>query len=360
MSTTDRSTCTLTRMGGEYPTMHQANIQQIECLITLADELHFGRTAECLGYSQSRVSQLVADLEARVGARLVERTSRRVALTRVGAQFVDEVRPAYLSLMRTFTRARERALRGAVEELRIGFTGVIYEEITGVFRALYEAHGIAVRTHDLPLGSPFAAVLDGEVDAVIAELPVHEPELVVGYRFPPQDQLVAVASDHPLAARDALDVEELAGLDLLHRIGEAPDYWNAARTPPATPRGATIHSTTGITSIQEGLALAASGRQALLTCRPLAEHQSRTDLRFVPVRGLEGTSQLGLVWRGDCTSPQLTALAQLLDADDSVDRRAGARVDPVPTERERATRARRAGHRPPASPHVASTFSTGL
>lgn len=293
--------------------MHQAHLQQIECLITLAEELHFGRTAERLGYSQSRVSQLLATLEARVGARLVERTSRRVSLTPVGAQFVKEVRPAYRALLRTFDRARERAMRGAVEELRIGFTGMVYEEVTSTFRALHDRHGVAVHAHDLPLGSPFAAVLDGEVDAVIAELPVHEPELTVGFRFPPQDQLVVLSADHPLTEREAIDVEELAELDLLHRTGDAPDYWKAARTPPTTPSGVPIPSTAGITTIQQGIALAASGRHAMLACRPLTEHHARTDLRFLPVHGLERSSQLGLVWRTDRTSPPLTALAELLD-----------------------------------------------
>jgi DNA-binding transcriptional LysR family regulator len=293
--------------------MHQAHLQQIECLIALADELHFGRTAERLGCSQSRVSQLVAALESRVGARLVERSSRRVAMTPVGAQFVKEVRPAYRALQRTLDRARERAMRGAVEELRIGFSGMVYEEIASTFRVLHDQHGVAVRTHDLPLGSPFTAVRDGEVDAAIVELPVREPELTIGFLFPPQDQFVVLSADHPAAQRGMLDLEDLAGLDLLHRTGDAPDYWTIERTPPATPSGAPIRSTVGIATFQQGVVLAASGRHAMLACRPLAERHACTDVRYVPVRGLEGTSRLGLVWRSDRTSPPLTALASLLE-----------------------------------------------
>lgn len=295
------------------PTMNQVHLQQVECLITLAEELHFGRTAARLGYSQSRASQLIASLEGRVGARLVERTSRRVALTRLGEQFVEEVRPAYRSLAAAFSRARERAVRGALRELRVGFTGMVYEEVVRTFRALREEHGVSVHIHDLPLGSPFTAVLEGDVDAVIAELPVHEPELTVGFRFPPQDQLLALARHHPWAEREEVTVEDLAGADLLHRLGEAPDYWRAARTPPTTPAGRPIPSTAGAATLQEGFALVASGHHAMLVCRPLGERSARADLRFVPVRGLEGSSGLGLIWRTDRTVPPLTALARLLE-----------------------------------------------
>ena len=97
-------------------------------------------------------------------------------------------------------------------------------------------------------------------------------------------------------------MEDPAEVDLLHRPGDAPGYWMAARTPPTTPSGAAIPSTTGIASIHEGTVLAASDRH------------TRTDLRFIPVRGLENTSQLGLVWRTGATTPPLTALGELLRA----------------------------------------------
>lgn len=297
--------------------LNQVHVQQIECLLVLAEELHFGRTAERLGYSPSRASQLVSALEGRIGARLVERTSRRVALTRFGAQFVAEVRPAYENLAATFQRARDRAMRGALRELRIGFHGSVHEQVAEAFRLLRAEHDVTVALSEIPLGSPFSDVLAGRLDASLVELPVHESELTVGFRFPPQDQFLAVAATHPLA-REArvqegrLHVEALAGFDLLRPAGDAPDYWMAARVPPTTPAGAPIRSDTSVNTVQEGLALVAAGAHAMLACRPLAEGITRGDLRCLPVDGLAESSQLGLVWRTDAATPQLSALAQLL------------------------------------------------
>ncbi|RMI26801.1 LysR family transcriptional regulator [Streptomyces triticirhizae] len=292
--------------------MNPVHVQQIECLLALADELHFGRTAERLGCSQSRVSQLLAALERRLGVRLVDRTSRRVALTRFGAQFVEEVRPAYEALTAVLARAHERARSGALRQLRVGFHGSVYEEVTEVFRRLRAEHGVTVVLNEIPLGSPFAAVLDGRLDAAVVELPVREPALTVGFRFPPQDRLLALALSHPLADAAPVDVEALAGLDILHPTGDAPEYWRTARVPRATPAGTPIRSSMGISTVQEGLALVAAGEHAMLVCRPLADRATRGDVRYLPVTGLEESSQLGLVWRTDRTVPALLALAGLL------------------------------------------------
>ncbi|WP_110945980.1 LysR family transcriptional regulator [Streptomyces avicenniae] len=293
--------------------MNQIHVQEIECLLALAEELHFGRTAARLGCSQSRVSQLVSSLERRVGVRLVERTSRSVALSRFGAQFVGEVRPAYETLSTVLAQARERAGRGALLQLRVGFHGSVYEEVAEAFRRLRQDHDVTSAMSEIPLGSPFSAVLDGRIDAAVAELPVREPELTVGFRFPPQDRLLALASTHPLAAPGHVHVEQLASLDLVHPVGDAPDYWMAARVPRSTPGGAVIRSTAGITTVQEGLALVAAGGHGMLVCRPLAERALRSDVDYLAVRGLDEPSRLGLVWRTDRATPQLALLARFLD-----------------------------------------------
>ena len=71
---------------------------EIEVFLVLAEELHFGRTAERLRLPQPRVSRLVAALERRAGGALFERTSRRVRLTPLGQQLASQLRPAYAQL----------------------------------------------------------------------------------------------------------------------------------------------------------------------------------------------------------------------------------------------------------------------
>jgi DNA-binding CsgD family transcriptional regulator len=56
-------------------------LREITLFLTLAEELHFGRTAERLQVTPSRVSQTLRELEAKLGGKLVHRTSRHVELT---------------------------------------------------------------------------------------------------------------------------------------------------------------------------------------------------------------------------------------------------------------------------------------
>jgi len=74
-------------------------LDQLEVVLALAEELHFGRTARRLHISQSRVSKLVAALEREVGGALFDRASRRVRLTPLGGRFVERVGAAYRDLV---------------------------------------------------------------------------------------------------------------------------------------------------------------------------------------------------------------------------------------------------------------------
>jgi len=94
---------------------------ELEAFLVLAEELHFGRTAERLRMPQPRVSRLVSALERGVGGALFERTSRRVRLTPLGARLRSRVQPVYGQLVAALDDARAAA-RETEGVLRIGFS----------------------------------------------------------------------------------------------------------------------------------------------------------------------------------------------------------------------------------------------
>jgi DNA-binding transcriptional LysR family regulator len=116
----------------------KGSLRELRALVTLAEERHFGRAAARLGMAQPQLSELVARLEASVGAPLFERRPR-VALTAAGAVLVDTAR----LVLQEFDRGLERArgIQAGQEGLvRIGYIGTaMMTELPAAFRAFREA-----------------------------------------------------------------------------------------------------------------------------------------------------------------------------------------------------------------------------
>jgi DNA-binding transcriptional LysR family regulator len=97
-------------------------LREIRVFLTLADELHFGRTADRLGLTQSRVSQTIRALETKLGDQLVQRTSRRSSLTTAGERLRTQVEPAYKELLSPDSSAHPVPARHSTEGVRLGVT----------------------------------------------------------------------------------------------------------------------------------------------------------------------------------------------------------------------------------------------
>lgn len=270
-------------------------IRELECFLVLAEELHFGRTGERLYISQSRVSQLLRALERRIGARLVERTSRRVSLTPFGETFLASLCPAYDNLRMTIDDARAAA-RGQRGRLRVGFQGTLHRDVMAAitdFRA--DCPDCDTDIVEIPLSDPFGPLRRREVDIAVLLLPLAERGLTLGPVFSKQPQHLALPGQHPLAERESLTAEDLADVPLLTIAGPAPSYWRRVHAPSRTPGGAPIRHEATVRTLQEGLSLITAGRGAMLLCGPTAEYAGGRGIRFVPVTGLPD-SALGLVW----------------------------------------------------------------
>ncbi|MFG3065337.1 LysR family transcriptional regulator [Streptomyces sp. NPDC048231] len=72
--------------------MDRLETRELVYFVAVAEELHFTRAAERLGIAQPPLSRAISRLERRMGVALLQRTSRRVALTSAGSVFLEECR----------------------------------------------------------------------------------------------------------------------------------------------------------------------------------------------------------------------------------------------------------------------------
>ena len=72
--------------------------RQLNALVAVGEELHFGHAAERLGIQQSALSQLVRRLEEQVGFPLFDRSSHHVRLTLEGERMLVVARDALVAL----------------------------------------------------------------------------------------------------------------------------------------------------------------------------------------------------------------------------------------------------------------------
>ena len=67
------------------------NFSSIECFVRSAEVGSFAEAARRLGLTPAAVGKSVAKLEARLGVRLFQRSTRSLTLTEAGQRFLDEV-----------------------------------------------------------------------------------------------------------------------------------------------------------------------------------------------------------------------------------------------------------------------------
>ena len=74
--------------------MRQPGITEMSAFVAVAEQASFAKAARQLGVSRSTLSETIRNLEEKLGVRLLNRTTRSVAMTEVGERLLAELRPA--------------------------------------------------------------------------------------------------------------------------------------------------------------------------------------------------------------------------------------------------------------------------
>lgn len=282
--------------------------REIETFLALAEELHFGRTAERLHVSVAMVSKSVKKLERAVGAPLFDRSSRRVALTPIGSRLYEDVRPAYRQLLDGFARA-VAAGRGVEGVLRVGFLGTAVArfvlEVSEEFRIRHP--DCRVELTETSYADVAGLLGNDAVDVLLLAIPAFAPDLSSGPVLFSEPAVLAVSARHPFARRDAVSLEDLARDKVLRPRG-LTDELDALTVPVATPAGRPVERGDGFSTIQEMLALIGAGRGVFPVPKHASLYDARPDVVYVPMTdGLP--YEWRLIWRTTGETNRIRAFA---------------------------------------------------
>lgn len=185
--------------------------RRLRGFIALAEELHFGRAAIRSNITQPALSQQLRQLEEELRVELVQRTKRRVALTRAGEAFLIECRKIVASMDHAVHLARE-VERGLSGQIVVGATApALYVGLPAIIKRYKEVMpGIQVLVRESTTTIQESALRSGEIDVSICHPPLEDATLAcIEIARMPFD--IVMSDANPLATKERLYLRDLAG-----------------------------------------------------------------------------------------------------------------------------------------------------
>ncbi|MGB0662603.1 MAG: LysR substrate-binding domain-containing protein [Pontibacterium sp.] len=190
-------------------------LTELNYIVKLAREQHFGRAAERCFVSQPTLSIAVKKLEEELGIALFERSKNSVQVTPVGAKVVQQAQ----RVLEQAEAVRDIAQEGK-DQLKTPLrVGAIYTIGPYLFPHLIPEVQKLAPQMPLYIEENFTENLrpkirNGELDAVIIALPFQEPDILLRELYDESFE-VLLHHDNPLAKKGQIDREELSEAELL-------------------------------------------------------------------------------------------------------------------------------------------------
>ena len=152
--------------------MHLPPVRQLQYLVALREELHFGKAARSLNVTQSTLSSGLRELEVSLGITLVERTNRSVSFTTAGEKITDRARYVLMQVEDLVAEAKSFTDPLALP-LKLGAIPTIASFVMGNFaNALQKANpGLHLYIRENTTANLIEELLDNKLDLALLALP---------------------------------------------------------------------------------------------------------------------------------------------------------------------------------------------
>jgi DNA-binding transcriptional LysR family regulator len=271
------------------------DLRQLRYFVAVAEERHFGRAAQRLHMSQPPLSMQIKALERELGIGLLERTSRRVALTDAGRVFLERAKAILgaVEQAREVARGAERGLQGRLE---VGFISSASLSLLPPSIRLFRERfgGVELELKELTSAQQIDALYEGGIRVGLVRLPLRAP----GIRFEPvleERLVVALPSGHALESLDRVSLESIADLPLIFFTRQLIPGFHAQIVELFQRVGAFPKVAQHAVHLQTIVGLVASG-VGIAILPSSAEQVSREGVVYRALDVPDATSWMGLAW----------------------------------------------------------------
>lgn len=194
------------------------DLRRLRYFLTVAEELHFGRAALRLHLAQPPLTRQISALEAELGFRLFDRTSRSVTLTAQGQHFLPYAR-AVLEQVELAEVIARKLSAGSAGQLSLGYASSI--ALSDIFSQAIQAFAQRFPAVQLTLvegasGSQWSQIIDGRIDIGLSRLaPPPGQSEVQALSLGDEPLVAALCSDDPLASLDQVSLAQLSARPLI-------------------------------------------------------------------------------------------------------------------------------------------------
>jgi LysR family transcriptional regulator, hydrogen peroxide-inducible genes activator len=288
--------------------MINITLRQLRYFDALARHAHFGRAADACSISQPALSMQIKEMEEVLGGKLLERSARQVALTKLGEELLQRVRDILRSVdeLGDFARASRDKLSG---RLRVGMIPTIAPYLLPkVIENLARLHPeLDIHVRETLTPKLIKEVAEGRLDTAIVALPVSEPSLTEIALFKENFLLVRPGEQEgtPVPSRETLREMKLLLLEEGHCFrDQALSFCNLQSSPPREMLDASSLSTL-VQMVGAGIGV------TLIPEMAVAVEMRSASVSVVRFKNPQPSRTIGMVWRK--TSPLARQLVQISD-----------------------------------------------
>jgi LysR family nitrogen assimilation transcriptional regulator len=196
------------------------DLRKLRYFVAIVDAGSVSRAANVLHIAQPALSQQLAHLEGEIGAKLLRRSVRGVALTAAGSAVYRHAQ-TLLKLAAETANVARGAGSGASGRVRVGMpSSIAMILVAPLLQAVQDAHpGILVEIHESPSSYLAAQLFDERVDLSVLVEGSASPNLAMAPLISESIYFVHQRKSNPLASCKSVSIAQLAGIPMILTTG---------------------------------------------------------------------------------------------------------------------------------------------